>query len=560
MAKLQTSLRFFRSAALISTTCAIVFASGCSNSEDSESLRNLDEELTHSERYDANKKVRIESLRHQTYSTDDPMQRIALGWELIRQYRSLQADSTAHHSIDLLEFGQSIHDTQAQMMGYIGLMDCFTSVGYFKEAADIAKLINPDSIPQDILPFYYNLSNRLYENLESYVWGSPTGIADVYRDKRIGFLTKEMELSTPNTYEHDAARIDLDQIKNPSADRAISERQELLDRYDVSEHEKAIQYSKMAHAALSKGYRMKAEEYLALSAINDIRSSTTETTALKMLAEMRHEDGDRLRAHVYIQKALKDADYFNSKLRKVEIGTVLPKIENERYNWRNSQMRTLILGLAALLILFFISIWLFIKLHSRNKCLHAAYEKLDRRSAQLQEQKEKTEILNQQKEEALTQLKETTAIKDRYIMESLYVNTGFVNSVEEKCKEISRLVKDKKYDELKFIGHQFGIKEERQRIYKAFDTAFMKLFPNFIDEINKLLPEEDPVEIPDSGELPMDIRIFALMRLGISDPAEVSRYLNLSTKTVYVYKTKLKSKSIVDNSQFEDRIMAIPKP
>lgn len=105
-----------------------------------------------------------------------------------------------------------------------------------------------------------------------------------------------------------------------------------------------------------------------------------------------------------------------------------------------------------------------------------------------------------------------------------------------------------------------GIKEERQRIYRNFDDAFLKLFPNFIDEFNRLFKEEDWIEVNENGELPMDVRVFALLRLGISDPAAVAKYLNLSVKTVYVYKTKMKSKSIIPNDDFEAAVKAIPKP
>ncbi len=104
-----------------------------------------------------------------------------------------------------------------------------------------------------------------------------------------------------------------------------------------------------------------------------------------------------------------------------------------------------------------------------------------------------------------------------------------------------------------------GIKEERTRIYHSFDKAFLSLFPNFIASFNQLFKPEDRLIDDDAQELPVEVRIFALLRLGISDTKEVAKYLNLSVKTVYVYKTKIKSKSIVNNADFEDRVMAIPK-
>lgn len=96
-------------------------------------------------------------------------------------------------------------------------------------------------------------------------------------------------------------------------------------------------------------------------------------------------------------------------------------------------------------------------------------------------------------------------------------------------------------------------------MYISFDTAFLKLFPNFIEEFNKLFDEEHRIAVDGDGPLPTEIRIFALLRLGISNPVDVARYLNLSVNTVYVYKTRIKAKARVPKNEFDDLIMAIPK-
>ena len=96
-------------------------------------------------------------------------------------------------------------------------------------------------------------------------------------------------------------------------------------------------------------------------------------------------------------------------------------------------------------------------------------------------------------------------------------------------------------------------------MYISFDTAFLKLFPNFIEEFNKLFDEEHRIGIDSDGRLPTEIRIFALLRLGISNPVDVARYLNLSVNTVYVYKTRVKARARVPKAQFDDLVMAIPK-
>ena len=145
-------------------------------------------------------------------------------------------------------------------------------------------------------------------------------------------------------------------------------------------------------------------------------------------------------------------------------------------------------------------------------------------------------------------LKEVNEIKDRYIIESIKANQ-YVNEVAEMSNTAIRKLNDKKYDEVKYLLYDMGVKKEWQRLFSAFDKAFMKLFPNFVDEYNKLFPKEYQVSIDSSGELSTEIRIFALMRVGISNPTDVAKYLNLSTNTIYVYKAKTKAKALVPKAE-----------
>ncbi len=144
-------------------------------------------------------------------------------------------------------------------------------------------------------------------------------------------------------------------------------------------------------------------------------------------------------------------------------------------------------------------------------------------------------------------------------MQSLQGNTSFVNSVEKESLAAIRKITIRQYEDAKAILYNLGVKEERERIYAAFDTAFMALFPNFIESFNVLMNEDAHITLDKNGALPMEVRIFALMRLGIDDPAQVAEYLHLSVNTIYVYKNKIKSKSSVSKDQFDALIMAISK-
>ena len=263
--------------------------------------------------------------------------------------------------------------------------------------------------------------------------------------------------------------------------------------------------------------------------------------------------GDIKHAYKYIQQAQYDAEFFNSRLRKTEINTILPVIESSRYNWLNNQRLLLFFIIFSIGLLLIFSIYLLLILRGRNKALKQIQSDLEEKTGLLEQS-------NQSLTEAISKLREANEIKDQYIVQSLYGNTGFVNEVNDAVNDAVREITLKRLDEARTTLYHIGIKKERARIAASFDTAFLKLFPNWLDEFNVLFPENMKIHLFEDGTMPMEVRIFALMRLGIDNAAEVAEYLNLSIGTVYVYKAKLKGRSLVDKDEFDSRIMAIPKP
>lgn len=208
--------------------------------------------------------------------------------------------------------------------------------------------------------------------------------------------------------------------------------------------------------------------------------------------------------------------------------------------------------MSVVLISLIFLVVLILGLRRKNKVLHLAQLEIEKKVAELDRANGELSAVN-------SKLKEANEIKDSYVIQSLYSDTAFVNHVEDKCKSMSQKIKAKQYGELSGIIHDIGVKQERERISSTFDSTFLKLFPNFIAEYNKLFPEEYRVEVAKDGILPTEVRIFALMRLGIKDAVIVANYLNLSLNTVYVYKAKVKSRSVVKKEDFEGFIMQIPK-
>lgn len=518
-------------------------------------------EVNNLPRYTSLKEERLDALRQLYFSSTDHVSSFSTAKELFDEYIYYQSDSAYVYASRMKSLAGKIDDKSKLALAYFAFMKCFSSNGYFKEAGDMSHIIDPTLLPREDMLDYLRTSTTYYQNLESYVGGVDTDLGKIYRAKRLDFAHALSSVADSNSYVWRQNEISLSLMENASIEEEIADRLQLLRRFNLDNHEKAIQYSLLGHAYLSLGDRNKAKYNLVLSAIHDIRGSIHETTAAKMLAELMYEDDDNLNlAHTLVHRAFDDASFYNSHLRRDELSRTMQLIDSARFKWRSNQLWLLGFVLIGFLILLAAILVLFVKVRHRNRLIETVNEELKGKSDDLNKTRLEVESVNKELQATIMQLKEVSDIKDQYITQSLYLNTVFVNQVEERCKDVLKLLKEKRYADLKFLPFQMGIKEERQRIFRSFDHAFLQLFPNFIDEFNKLFSEEDWVNLDENGELPMDVRIFALLRLGISEPADVARYLNLSIKTIYVYKTKLKSKSIVDNNSFEDSVMAIPKP
>ena len=156
-----------------------------------------------------------------------------------------------------------------------------------------------------------------------------------------------------------------------------------------------------------------------------------------------------------------------------------------------------------------------------------------------------------------THLIEANKIKEEYIGYFFNVNSEYIEKIESFQKNLHRKIVAKQYNDLDNIINNTDLKKERENLFINFDKIFLKIFPNFVFEFNKLFGPEDQI-MPEKGELlNTDLRIFALIRLGITDNDKIAKFLNYSVNTIYTYKTKIKNKTIVDRDLFEQKIMEI---
>jgi tetratricopeptide (TPR) repeat protein len=460
--------------------------------------------------------------------------------KLQEEYKSFRYDSAFRYVSELNRIAPGLHDYNriAQAKTIMGFT--LVSSGLFKEAIDTLRSINISRCSVELKREYYGVIARTFFDLADY--DNDAHFALIYRRTGTQYLDSAL-LLTSDTAAGYWSLTGLRQMKSGNPQGAADAFNFLISRYPISNHQYAIATSSLGYLYTLLSRENEAIDMLIRAAMADINSSTRETVALRNLAVLLFNRGDIERAYRYIKIALEDATFYNARHRKVEIGAVLPIIEGERLRTVEqqksmiSQYAIVVSILSVLVLVFFLII--FFQLRKLNKV------------------KNILQATNTSLQEINLRLSESNIIKEEYIGYFFNVNSEFIEKLEAYRKVISRKVTARQFDELTAIISPNDMKRERENLYVNFDKIFLKLFPNFIQEFNSFFGEEDQVQLKHGELLNTDLRIFALMRLGITDSEKIAKFLDYSVNTIYTYKARIKNKVLYDRDSFEERVMEI---
>lgn len=295
-------------------------------------------------------------------------------------------------------------------------------------------------------------------------------------------------------------------------------------------------YASSAYA-LARGYRALNrmdlyEHYIVEAGISDQVCPLKENLALQELSLYLYEKDERYsgRAVTYIYCSMEDAQFYNNRLRMLEISHILPKIVSAYQSQLNSRTTLLRWALGIVSILALLMLGLIVLAYKQNK-------KLNLRRMEMRAQNELLEKLNRQ-------LSETNVRRETYLRLFLDISAIYIGKLDNLRKLVLRSIKAGKTDELLTKVNRIRVQEEEANtFYDRFDRAFIMLYPDFISQLNTLLRDDAQVCPPSPHALTTEVRIFALMRLGVTNAQEIATLLFYSTQTIYNYKTSMKNRA-----------------
>lgn len=499
------------------------------------SLNDLDSIIIKSPEFEKQKLKNIELKKQKLEQTTNNRDKYIGYNNLFNEYQYYKYDSAFFYAQKMHQLALEMNDQNKILESRLIIAYSNLSAGLFFEAKKILDAIPLESVPPAYQVVILSIYAKIYHDLADSSWNE-TYLKDYsdlvinYNEQLISLLNNDPVASLPHQASiHEAKK---------EYGKAIDVLNKFMEQGDLDERAYNLCMGGIGKQYLLLGDTTQAIPYLTYVAIEDIKNNTRETPALSILASIIYAQGDIDRAYLYASQSLKDANVFNAQHRKIEIGKILPIIEGSRFELMKRQKDylsyygILISAVSILLILSIVYIYRQIKLLRRARNM-------------IQSQNDKLNEVN-------FKLKEASKIKNEYIGRFFSLNYTLVKEFEDQQKLIMRKIVNKQYNDIPKLLKNINIDSNL-----SFDKVFLKMYPNFVKQYNALFDKKDQVILPDENTLTPEMRIFALIRLGISDSDKIAKMLNYSVNTINTYKTKVKNKSIIPNEQFEDEIMKI---
>lgn len=493
------------------------------------------------------KEIRLKVLKDDLQKSTSEDQLFKINERIYDEYMAYDFDSAYYYINKNVERQRALGDADRFAASAVRMAHILAVSGIFNNARLLLNEVRVQDISKENKINYYEQQSEL--NLFRSEMANFTPLFPAYIDSMQHYRQKILEIAPHDSYNY-IFNLATYTCEQGEVDEAIKMLEDYLPQLRQGERHYSVITSTLAYFYTHKNQPETREKYLLLSAISDLRGCILENNSLRELSIILLDRQEYKKAYNYIQLASADAKRYGSRLRSLQVARLTPLI-TEAYDAEraHAQRRTnillVVLSVITLLLVAAITFVLFLirKRRAVMEKIHAMNLELERRNAAI--------------EKANNEMKESNRIKDEYIGRFLELSSNYIQRGEERAKLLNRLARDKKmaelYAELKSTA---SLNESVRLFYQNFDTAFLNIYPNFIKEVNCLMADGNQFEVDEAHKLTTELRILALIRLGINDNQKIADILRSSITTIYTYRSRLKARARSKDS-FEDEIRII---
>lgn len=516
-------------------------------------LMKIDKEIAMKQVYVAHKERELQDMKRllqiQNLSQD---QLYDLNREIAGKYRKYIMDSAIYYTNRQLQIAEALRRYDWVAESQVCLAQLYSNAGMYVESKYLLDNLDKNQLSQSWLSSYF----EVYSDFYGHYGQSQSNDLMMYRQRHEAYrdsLLNHLDSSSLRYRVHYAVRLvhqwDLDE-----AERLLIE---VFDQVPEGSEDYAITAYVLGLVYLRQHQKEKAKEYLVYAAIADIRNAVKDHASLQTLAMLHYEEGEVERAYKYMSSTIDDITFGNLRFRVSEV-SILYSIINAAYLKKESKQKStlqILFLLTGVLSLFLIAAVVYARKQVRN--MLRIRDKLSDTNRRLTELNRDISCANENLHKLNAQLFESNRIKETYIAHFFDLCSTYIYKFEDYRKLLLKKATNDPRELLKILKSTGMVENERKELYKQFDLIFINLYPTFINDFNALLTSKEQV-VPKSGELlNTELRIFALIRLGITDSVKIAALLQYSLSTIYNYRTKARNRAAVSRDEFEAMVMKI---
>jgi len=534
---------------LFSVFLSIAFVTGTHASEIDSLLVSLDSAMAENKTHMQSKELRLKSLKLLVGKPGmTPEQTYAINDLLYKEYVKYNFDSTLRYINLNLTLAESLENPEMINETKFHLSHRLSASGMYSESLEILASVDARELSPRLKIDYYSCYQQVYAELGLYTalqnGDRYYAISGSYRDSLLALMD-------PNSNEY-LLLYEAKLQDEGHVDESIKINSVLLSRVTANDPDFALYAFQRAISYRIKGDHQLEKKYLILSAIADIRAAVKDNVSLTLLAILLFDEKEIDLAYKYIMFSLEDAKFYNSRLRYVEISRILPLISQAFQVKSDKQKAQLRFYAIALTLLTVMLIMAMLFMYYQMKKLSKARQDLQKANDQLFDLSQDLFKVNAQLKSLNHELFESNHIKEEHIGFFLNLCSTYIDKLEDFRKMTYRKVSTGQYEDLFNLtkpAHFFD--SELKEFYTNFDNIFLHIFPNFVEQFNLLLSENERMSLKQDELLNTELRIFALIRLGITDSSKIASFLRYSINTIYNYRTRVRNKAAVPRDDFE---------
>lgn len=561
---------------LLCPICLDTFASGLFSRNKLEKhekrLLSLDSLLLQKDYFIAAKEERIALLKKQKTRANSAEEQYTMNKLIYGEYRVYNADSALHFINENKELALQTNNQDWMVTAQIDQSFVLSANGLLREALETVEHIRASELSRPLRSKYYGQMRSLHSRMRDYSNGNPA-LWQLYDNLQKKYSDSIRQVSTPDEPRYLYA-MDWQQIGTP----AVAPYKEALEKKIAKASPDTRNYAMMCYnlAAINKAEKNEDKylQYLILSAMADIRSANRDIVSMQELAEYLFNHGEIDRPYTYVNYCSQNAQSYRNRVRLIATSKLQSTIHQAYQELNRKQQERLRVFLITVSLLSLILIGAFIFIRRQMKCLALSSRKLDEANKllnshiknlsdahqRLEEANVQLKDLNTQLQEVNAQLRESNYVKEEYIGYVFNICSTYISKLEEYRKNINRKLKVGQIEDAKAMTDSSSMAaNELKEFYQNFDTIFLHLYPDFVEDFNGLLLPEERIELKEGELLNTELRIHALIRLGITDSIKIAEFLHCSSQTIYNNRLRTRNKSIIPKEEFAGTVKKLGK-